>query len=169
MLKDAGTSSDSTAIQTFLSSLANAQGKREELDKLLSVINSENVISDSAGINKQYADAFNQLPAKAKQLAKDAAQDLTQMLNEIPDNSLQADWSYLCKTMQQGLAQTPEKTLADLNALRKSLLTTNNARLFIIGSQNTENKLTADINKMLSDFDKTSVAQQQYSSIKMIY
>lgn len=169
MLKDAGTSSDSAAIQTFLSSIANAQGDREELSKLLSVINSKDAMSsDSAGINKQYADAFNQLPVSAKQLAKDAAEDLEQMLNDIPYNSLHTDWNYLCKTMQQGLAQTPEKTLADLNALRKSLLNTNNARLFIIGSQSTEDKLTADINKMLSDFDKTSATQQQYSSTKMI-
>src|SRR5690242_12795385 len=96
MLKDAGTSSDSTAIQTFLSSLANAQGARAELSKLLLGINSKDAMSsDSEVINKQYADAFNQLPAKAKQLAKDAAQDLTQILNEIPDNSLHADFFFL--------------------------------------------------------------------------
>ncbi len=169
MLKDAGTSADSAAIQTFLSSLANAKGNREQLNKLLSVINSKDVMSaDSAGINKQYAEAFNQLSAKAKALAKDAAEDLEQMLNDIPDNSLNADWNYLCKTMQQGLAQTPEKTLADLNALRKSLLNTSNARLFIIGSQNTEDKLTADINTMLSDFNTSSITQQQYASTKLI-
>lgn len=169
MLKDAGTSADSTAIQTFLSLLAKAQGSREELNKLLSFINSKDKMNaDSAGINKEQARAFAELPSKAKEVAKAAAEDLEQMLNEIPDGALYSDWKYLCSTMQQSLAQTPTKTLATLNSLRKSLLASSNARLFIIGSQSIQNKLTADINKMLSDFNKTSSVQQNYTSAKLI-
>ena len=169
MLQDAGTTADSTAVATFLSSLSQAKGSREALNQLLSAINTEQTISaGSAGGNEVYANAFTQLPPKAKSVVKNAVADLQQMLNDIPDTSLTNDWNFLCRTLQHDLAQTPETTLHELNALRKSLLKTSNARLFMIGSQSTENGLMADINTMMAGFDKTPVLKQQYSAVKMI-
>lgn len=168
MLTDGGRETDNTAIQTFLSSLKNAHANRWELNKLLSVISAEKMIADSAGSNKDVAMAFDKLPETAKTVAKDAAKDLQQMLNDIPDTSLNEDWKFVCNTIQQDLQQTPAKTLADLNELRKSLLKTGNARMFEISSKSTADLLLPGINKMLAQFDKSPVNQQEVFTDKII-
>jgi Zn-dependent M16 (insulinase) family peptidase len=169
MLKDAGDAVNSEAINKFLSNLENAETDRSALKKLLQVLTAKEAMSaDSAGANKQYVTDFNLLPATAKSLAKDAAIDLQQMLNDIPDNSLQTDWKFLCNTIITDLAQTPEKTLDNLNALRQNLLKNGNVRFFTIGSENTQQKLVAGINKLLTGFDKTSSVKQNYSKQNLI-
>jgi Zn-dependent M16 (insulinase) family peptidase len=169
MLKDHGTASDSTAISNYLNSLAAAGAGRDALKKLLHVLNSDKPMSsDSAGSNKQYAEAFNSLSAPAKVLAKAAAQDLEQMLNDIPDNSLAADWKSLCLTINRDLAQTPAKTLADLNNIRTDLLNTTQIRVFLVGSAATEEKLATHLNNLFYDFDHKPVENQHYATGKVI-
>lgn len=169
MLKDAGDAATSKAINKFLSSLANAETGRDSLKKLLQVLTSDKSMNaDSAGVNKQIAANFNQLPAAAKPLAKDAAIDLQQMLNDIPDNSLAADWINLCSTIQKDLAQSPEKTLDELNALRQRLLKNDNVRFFTIGSESTEQKLNKSIENLLIGFSNEAVGKQNYSKENLI-
>ncbi|MEO7044148.1 MAG: hypothetical protein ABI091_02490, partial [Ferruginibacter sp.] len=123
MLKHAATATDSSAISNFLNELGNATTDRTSLKKLLAAINTDvPVTADVAGIDKNYSEKFMQLPAGAKKLAADAARDLEQLLNDIPDESLSSDWKYLCNSIKEDLAQTQEKTLADLNSVRSSLL-----------------------------------------------
>jgi Zn-dependent M16 (insulinase) family peptidase len=169
MLKDAGSKSDSTAISHFLSSLANADTHRDQLKKLLDLMSSEKTLStDSAQMNKSFAEEFYQLPPKVKALAKDAAFDLLQILNEIPDGSLPTDWKYLCFTIQHDLAQTPAITLKDLDEIRSSLLNENSARFFEIGSEETEKKMEPEISGLLSGFNKNKVEVKQYPNQRHI-
>ncbi|MEO6869513.1 MAG: hypothetical protein ABI168_07705, partial [Ginsengibacter sp.] len=169
MLKDAGDKVNANAVNQFISSLENAAISREELNKLLNVMSAEKTMNaDSAGNNKQYATTFNNLIAGAKDIAKDAAKDLQQMLIGIPDNSLEMDWENLCHTIQKDLAQTPEKTLNDLNAIRSNLLKNNNARFFRISSENTANTLRENINHLLNGFSNLSSTKQNYSTGNII-
>ena len=168
MLKDAGTATDSAAISTFLTSLAMAEGGRASLQQLLNVITSDKALSDSAGVNKKYAAAFNQLPATSKPVVRDAAQDLLQLLNDIPDGSLNADWKSLCNIIRHDLAQTPAKTLVELNSVKAAILKTSQARVFMIGSAATEEKLKPAVNKLFSGFDSTPAVVQAYSNTKII-
>jgi Zn-dependent M16 (insulinase) family peptidase len=169
MLKDAGDVASSGGILHFLSSLSDVEANRAELKTILKFISDENTLSaDFAGKNKQCAQEFLQLPSSAKLLAKDAAADLIQMLNEIPDTSLGTDWKFVCNTMQHDLAQAPAKTLDDLNSLRAGLLKRDNVRFFVIGSENTEQKIVGSINKMVAGFDVHPTIRQRYSSVKMI-
>lgn len=169
MLKDAGNTEANTAINNYLLALENATGNRTQLNRFLSVLTADNAVSaDSAGENKQLAVAFSNLPPVAKALAKDAAGDLTQMLNDIPDNSLSSDWRTVCQTIRHDMAQTPEKTLADLNGLRQSLLKLDNARIFMIGSDNTGQKLTVSMQQLLTGFGKQSTVRQNYSATRLI-
>ncbi len=169
MLKEAGDAPTSEAINKFLSNLANAETGRDLLKKLLKVLTADKSINaDSAGVNKQIAASFNQLPSAAKSLAKDAALDLQQMLNDIPDNSLAADWKNLCSTIQKDLAQSPGITLDELNTLRQSLLKNDNVRFFTIGSESTEQKLNKSIENLLVGFGKEAVAIQNYSKENLI-
>lgn len=169
MLKDPGNTEDSAVISNYLLSLQNATGNRGDLKQLLSVLTADKPISaDSAGSNKQIAVNFDRLPPAPKTLAKDAAADLTQILNDIPDISLSADWKSVCQTIMHDLAQTPAKTLADLNGLRESLLRLDNARIFMIGTDNTEQKLTASVQQLLAAFSKQPAVKQNYSSERLV-
>lgn len=158
-----------TNIKSFLFSLAQANTNREDLEKLLQVMNSdENLSADSAGNNKSYAQAFLNLSPLAKKLAKEVAADLQQTLVTLPDNSLGPDWAFLCHTIQKDLMMTPEETLVDLNNLRNNLLKKDQARLFMIGSEKTEKQLTTAVNSMLSNFSATPTVAQVYSTKALI-
>jgi hypothetical protein len=170
MLKDHGSPSDGSAISNWLGNLESATTSRDDLKKLLHVLTSETALSaDSAGVNKKYADSFNQLPAPAKAIAKAAAQDLEQLLIGIPDNSLAGDWKSLCHTINRDLAKGPEQTLVDLNTVRMDLLKTSQARVFLIGSAATEQKLSQSLDKLFADFDHTPAVKQSYSTNKLIF
>ncbi|MEP6465514.1 MAG: hypothetical protein ABJB05_04380, partial [Parafilimonas sp.] len=169
MLKDAGNSKDSIAINTFFSMLADADGDRAQIKQLLFILSADTILkSNSVGINKSIADNFHTLSSSSKLIAKDAVADLQQMLNDIPDTSLSMDWKYICKTMQHDLSQSPVKTLADLNTLLLDLLNKNSARIFVTGSQSTIQKMMPGINQMLTTFNSKPSIKQNYSSAKMI-
>ncbi len=169
MLKEPKNNTDSNSIQSFFSLLYNLNTSPEQLKRLLSNLNADSTQSKDTIIqNKKYEEAFNNLSPSAKAIAKDGIQDLEQTIENIPDTSLQMDFKYLCTCIKKGIEQTPEKTLAELNTLRKSLLNKNNARLFIISSESTQQKIIPAINKMLSAFSNNLLQVQTYSSEKII-
>jgi len=169
MLKDAGDVITAKSVNQFLNSLEKAETKRYSLNKLLIVITAEkNMDADSANANKELAIAFNNLSAAARAIIKEAALDLLQMLTGIPDNSLDKDWKMLCNTIQKDLAQTPEKTLEDLNSIRKSFLKNDNARVFMISSENTSKILLRKINYLLNGFSNAPSSKQTYKAINLI-
>lgn len=169
MLKDAGDAENKTAIERFLTALANAKGSRDELKLLLSNLQSDSSKAASVtGQSLQFVTALNNLPATAKTVAIDASKEMQQLLNDIPDNSLSMDWSYLLNQMRKDLLQGPDKTLAALENLRKSLLKTANARMFVIGSTATQQKLSKNINDLLSGLDKTPATSVTYANVRHI-
>ncbi len=169
MLKDAGKLPDQSAINKFFNALGNVKSSRSDLNKLLSGMIAPGVLNaDSHGANKELANALLKLPAPANKLAKEAATDLQQMLNDIPDQSLAADWKFLCTTLLHDLLQSPQKTLADLTDVRTSLLNTGNARSFVIASASTGEKLKVALNSLLANFAATPVTKQTYTTSKLI-
>jgi hypothetical protein len=169
MLKESGNSKDSTAISNFFSSLAEASGNRDQLTSLLSLMTSgKSFNADSAGQNRLSADAFIQLAEGARVLARDAALDLSQVLNDIPDGSLSNDWKYLCLTMRHDLAQGPVKTLKCLNQLRQDLLNKQNTRVVQIGSEQTETSLFPVLEQVIAGFSNLPTVTQNYSTERLI-
>jgi Zn-dependent M16 (insulinase) family peptidase len=79
------------------------------------------------------------------------------------------DWSYLCNQMRADLGQTPEKTLANLDNVRKKLLKTGNARMFFIGSRANESKLSTSHRSLLAGFENVPATKATYSNIKRVY
>jgi Zn-dependent M16 (insulinase) family peptidase len=169
MLKDAGNSENQTAISAYLMKLASAKGNREELKTFLAAVdgNKEQAgkISDAL---KPLLEDFTKLPAAARNLAVEAAKDLGQTLNDIPDSSLAADWAYLSNQIRQDLLQTPAQTLAKLEQIRSKLLNTGNARMFVIGSRDTQAKLEANFKNLLSGFDNAPVNRIPYAKTRRI-
>jgi Zn-dependent M16 (insulinase) family peptidase len=169
MLKSAGDESTKKAIDKFLKNLADLNAERDQLKLLVNGLQTGKATAETIPepINEQF-NAFNILPAGAKLIAADAAKDLEQILNEIPDGSLAADWSYLCNEIRKDLAQSPEQTLADLDNVRKSLLMKGNARMFVIGSAAVQQKLAPNINSLLAGLQEGTSLKANYSTAKMI-
>ncbi len=170
MLKDAGDAENQKAVEAFLNELGAAQGTREELKTLLAAMQSSDktTAAKTSGNFKSLLADFATLPPTAKNLAVEAAKDLEQNLSEIPDASMAADWKYLCGEMRLDLQQTPEKTLANLDAARRKLLKTGNARMFVIGARQTQAKLDADYKTLLAGFENAPAAKADYSTARLI-
>ena len=94
-----------------------------------------------ADLAKAVAELAGRAAEPCRALATEAAKDLEALLSDIPDSSLAADWSYLCRQMRDDLAAPPAKAIEELNAVRVSLLRKNGARMFLISSPENEPKL----------------------------
>jgi len=167
MLKDAGQNPD--AISNFLSNLggAAAKGKREELKSLLAALQGKNDVPAPAGL-KPYADEFARLPEGAKTLAVEAAKDLDQILGDVPDATLAADWEYLVRQIRHDLLIPPAQALANLNAVRQNLLKTGGARLFQIGSQSSQAALEPGVRSLLAGMEQAPLKPVKYSTTRLI-
>jgi Zn-dependent M16 (insulinase) family peptidase len=169
MLKDAGDAANRQAIEGFLTKLATAKGSREELKTLLAAMQGDKAQADkvSAAL-KPLTDDFTKFPETARSLAVEAAKDLEQSLSEIPDSSLAMDWTYLSNQMRQDLVQTPEKTLENLDNVRRRLLKTGNARMFVIGSSATQTRLAPSFKNLLAGFENAPATKATYSNARQI-
>jgi Zn-dependent M16 (insulinase) family peptidase len=167
MLKSAGDEENSKAIDAFLSKLATAKGTRDELKSMLTAMGGDKNQTVTPEL-KSLVDEMSKLPATAKALAVDAATDLSQTLGDLPDSSLASDWMYLCNEMRQDLAQSPEKTLADLENVRRRLVNSRNTRMFYIGSTALKQKLEPIYKSVLAGFDKSDFVKENYGNQRRI-
>jgi Zn-dependent M16 (insulinase) family peptidase len=117
---------------------------------------------------KLFVDNMSTLPATAKALAVDAATDLSQTLGDLPDSSLASDWTFLCNEIRQDLAQAPEKTLADLENVRRRIVNSRNTRMFYIGSMALKQKLEPMYKTVLAGFDKSDLVKENYGNQRRI-
>lgn len=148
------------ALTAFLTRLAGAaqSAKREDLKALVGAraeTPGDTKVPDSM---KAYVDLLHELPPTARAVAADALEDLDLSLIEIPDQSLAADWKYLCEAMRDDLATPPAKALADLDVVRKRLLSSAGARTFVVGSTAMEKSLEPKIAGLVGSLDKSPVA-----------
>jgi Zn-dependent M16 (insulinase) family peptidase len=167
LLKDAGANGE--AVSVYLSNLAGAgaKGDRAALKSLLSAMQGKKEAQAPAAL-KTYADDFARLPEGAKPLVTEAAKDLDQLLADIPDATLASDWDYLTKQMRHDLLVPPAEALADLNGVRRSLLKTGGARMFLIGSAATQAKLDAGVRDLLVGLERAPVAPARYTSARLV-
>src|SRR5205085_3639540 len=168
LLKDAGEGVGREAVSNFLSNLADAgaKGNREELKSLLAALQGKRDAQVPAGL-RAYADDYARLPEGARQIATEAAKDLEQLLADIPDATLAADWNYLAREMRRDLLVPPAQALADLDAVRQSLLKTGGARLFMIGSSPNQQRLAPGVAALLAGLEGGGVVPAKYSGVRL--
>ncbi|HWF02375.1 MAG TPA: hypothetical protein VHA06_01740 [Candidatus Angelobacter sp.] len=120
----------------------------------------EQSASDLPAGLKPIFDRFSLLSARAKHLAVEAAKDLDQTLNEVPDDSLATDWMYVIREIRHDMEVTPRVALTRLNAVRQRLLKTGNARMYMVGSQSSQQQLKEGIADLITGLspDKPSPA-----------
>jgi Zn-dependent M16 (insulinase) family peptidase len=166
MLKDAG--AEGAAVSAFLEKLAaapQASAEREHLKNLLLFMQKDELKDRNYNDLKS---AFRELSPGAKALAVEAAKDLEQILADIPDSSLASDWAYVVRQIRHDLLVSPEKALADLNAVRRSLLRTGGARMFMIGSRASQTALEPDVRGLLAGLENAKVTPARYSNAKLV-
>jgi len=156
MLKEAP-AGDRDAINAYLTSLASAKASRSDLKALIAAATSgKGTAPDSL---QAYATSYAQLSPGAKAIASDALRDLDLTLVEIPDASLAADWAQLVTDMRDDLAIPPADALAKLDAVRKRILHTGNARMFMAASTLTQKALEAPIAGLINALDPSPVSR----------
>ncbi len=170
LLKDPGQGDQSGAIGEFLEKMAGAgNASRAELKTLLGAMKGEPAGADKLRAELQpYLAAYNALPDGARAIALEAAKDLDITLQDIPDGSLRQDWAYLCGQIRSDLMVPPKKVLSDLNALRERLLMAGNARMFMIGSRASQNKLSPEIDRLAGSLGTSPVHPVSPSSGNLV-
>ena len=136
---------DGEALAAFLTRLAEA-GKtmpRAELKALL------------AGAK---APGLEALGATQRAVADDALRDLDLALIEIPDATLGADFAYLVTAMRDDLATPATEALAKLESLRKRLLRSGGARMFLASSDEFRKGLAPRIEAFAAKLEKADLA-----------
>src|SRR5262249_42409148 len=81
-----------------------------------------------------YLAGADRLPAAARALLAQAGKHLGAELADLPDDSLAADWTYLCKQMATDLETGAATALARLDAVRRAIVHPNNLRMWLVGS-----------------------------------
>lgn len=167
MLKDAGDAAQRESISNFLERLSGAKGSREELKSLLAALQGKKDAQAPAAL-KPHADSFAQLNEGAKSLATEAAKDLDQLLSDIPDETLGADWEYLTKEIRRDLLVPPAQALSELDSVRKSLLKTGGARMFLISSGSTRTALEPGVRDLLASLEAGQFAPAKYDATRLV-
>ena len=151
MLKDVGPNSDRESIAASVLALANQASDRAQMTALLDRFKNE-----SAALRPE------------ARVMKDVAADLSQLLPDIPDASLQADWRALCTQIGNDLLVTPEQTLARLETLRRNLLAAGNARVWMVGSRANLDRLQAPLMTITNDLKPGRVPAVKYDAVRRI-
>ena len=107
---------------------------------------------------------LEELKAGPDKLLEEAARDLDLTLPDIPDSSLAIDWVHLCTEMADDLSTGPEKTLAALNSVRTQMLKTGGARLFLVGSESSQQSLAPGLEKLTARLESASAIKAAYPS-----
>ena len=144
MLKDA-TALQRAATVNVLNSLASLEGSRAELKARLA-----------------------EMQESADNLVAEAAKDLDLTLSDIPDSSLALDWPHLCQQLAKDLATGPETMLAALDTIRRQVLKTGNARMFVTGSTATQQSLNPAIRSLVQELEKAPASKATYDTTKLV-
>ena len=95
---------------------------------------------------------------------KDLADDITQIVADLPDETVVADATYICRQLRADILLTPQVALQRLNALRESILATGNARMWAVGSHASLDQLKAPMSALTSDLRDANSPRVVYNA-----
>jgi Zn-dependent M16 (insulinase) family peptidase len=108
------------------------------------------------------------LAAGSDKLLSDAAKDLDLTIADIPDASLPLDWSHLCREMANDLTAGPQRLLDALQSIRRQILRTGNARLFVIGSAASQQSLSPAIQTIAERLERAPSVKAVYETTPLM-
>jgi hypothetical protein len=164
MLLDPSDPKITAEVTGFLGELAAASAlARKQLEQVVAV-----GAARPAGPVKRWSAALAKLSPAARALAQKALDDLKALLPDLPDGSLAADWSYLCKQMAHDLAAGAPAALDKLRAVRTAIVAAGNARIVEVGSSAGLAAIAADVAALAGKLDKAPRAKPAYASHRPI-
>lgn len=104
------------------------------------------------------AQGLAQLTPAQRAIAEEALRDLDLSLTDIPDATLGGDFAYLAGAIREDLATPPTEALGKLDSLRKRLLRTGGARLFLASSGDFRSALAPRIEAFAARLEKADLA-----------
>jgi Zn-dependent M16 (insulinase) family peptidase len=98
------------------------------------------------------------------ELAGKASHDLVQLLADVPDGSLAADWAGLCREIARDASRDPAATLAELGRTLAAARHVGNARAWVVGSSRHQQAIAGELDQLLAVLDPTPVAKVVHPS-----
>lgn len=156
---------DAAAART-LTGYLQALGAASALSRaeLIAVANGES----TTGAVKALLARRDALPASARGLATEALEDLAQLVGELPDQSLAADWRYLCDQIRLDLAMDPGAVLAKLDQVRGLIARRGAMRMFGVGSRAAHQEMRAGTEALVASVPEGRAAAPVYSTTRFI-
>jgi Zn-dependent M16 (insulinase) family peptidase len=148
LLKEAP-AADRDALNAWFDKLAQQSGTRDERKTFL-------------------AKPVEGLSPAATAIAQDALKDLDLTLNDLPDDSLAADWTYLANAMRADLMTPPADALAQLDALRERLLRRGSARMWFVGSPALQQALAPSMESLTASLDANAATPVQRTRTRLV-
>ncbi|HEY5952094.1 MAG TPA: hypothetical protein VIV40_41640, partial [Kofleriaceae bacterium] len=150
MLSDTGDAKANDEVGKFLATLGDAKSlKRAELVELTDAL-AKGGKPKSAKLAR-WTDAAAKLSAKAKPLAVQAGKDLGAIVSDLPDTSLAADWTYVCREMAKDMKFGAPAALDKLKAVRAQIVNASVARVVEVGSKANQAALAADLAALVGE------------------
>ncbi len=170
-LRDPGSAADQRAADRFLDDLA-AYGAEADRPALAAVatalVEGESAADVARAEGRALVDAAAALPASARETIRAAATDLRQSLASLPDETLAADWRYLCAQMAADLGVPPAEALAELEHVRQFLVHADNVRGLVIASAATGEAMERGLGALASRLDTEPSVRQTYPEVERI-
>ncbi|MDB5032866.1 MAG: hypothetical protein JWQ98_107 [Chlorobi bacterium] len=156
LLADPGKVQGREPLLDFMKTLASAatDRTRPELHGFLGALQGDSTIAVAMAL-RPLLDACRRLSPSARAVVTDMARDLDVNLSEIPDETLAGDWAYLALQIRRDFQVPPAKVLATLDRLRRGILTTGNARAFLIGSGTSNKALQERLAGLVAGLEKS--------------
>ena len=105
------------------------------------------------------------LSASAQLIARDAGNDLGLLLGDLPDETLAADWAFLCRQMAKDLAFGAPAALAKLETLRAHIVRAERGRLVETASTANQRAVAGDLKALVANMPTTPAPDQPVQAI----
>ncbi|HEY0193457.1 MAG TPA: hypothetical protein VGC42_20210, partial [Kofleriaceae bacterium] len=158
MLLDPQDPAVTAEVTGFLGKLAAVRGSRAQLGALT---------GPSAKAAKA-APGLVGLSPRARVLADKALADLHALIAELPDDSLAADWAYLCRQMAHDLALGAPVALAKLRGVRAAVIGASHARIVEVDAPASRAAIAGELARLAGQLDPAPRAKQAYAARRPI-
>ncbi|HEX9981934.1 MAG TPA: hypothetical protein VGF69_01600 [Thermoanaerobaculia bacterium] len=142
---------DRETLSSFLTGLSTKAANRADLKAMLAKPESLGTFSDAA-----------------RPIATELAKDLDLALLEIPDSSLAADWTYLVTALRDDLLTPSSTALANLDAVRRTILRTSGARMFLVTNPTIQKATAGRIASLAASLDKSAAPALPASKTRLV-
>lgn len=133
--------------------------KREELSAALALVDGTAPIPAGHPL----AASLTGMDSLTRGLLRQAAEDLTANLSDLPDVTLASDWNYLCKQIAADLAVSPLDALERVKTVLGLIRRQDNVRGFVIASSAEQQAALPTLEKIVASLDGTPSQQASYA------